>query len=972
MKKLLFYASAVAVLFSSCSKDVTEDIAVQAGHEVFTASINIEDENQTRLHLEEKTYMWDVNDAIGVSSATVPEANIPVTASKAGQKPSFVVSENDYERWLDKVAKEGAANPLYVYFPYQDGKAFDKGGNIELTVPAKQRYEVGSFFRNEVPAVGYAAAWNGAGQDIELKVPVALLRVNVFGWGELAGIRLMISKGQTKYILNGSANVNVAPVKDEEYAPALKLNGGKATGETAESVSEDQYYVDVVFGEKLTEKIAYNATLPVHFVLPADINLSEATLTFIPKFKGAAEYDETEAFEKKMARESSAGKMDLRPNLRVTIGDNISFGLKDKFLVMDDENYTAEEKFLAYAYFAQDQSNNKPAELTKMTTHFGTVANILGVSAEEAMKMQALLIDTELDFAAYDKAWAEAEFKVLDDILVFDEVDDFWKDVYTWYIANGGAIESLAYNAVIGVENTTIKNLNVAGTGLTVAADLENLTFENTTVVAPKGATMVGFLAPKSFIGEMSISDVAISTGNKVVAKEATYVGGIYGNADAGKNDIKTAEAIAIEAENCKYVGRLYGYLDTPFTLALDDKYKWDPSVATTPVVGLLKNKTNLTADVAVNNDLINGGIVGHVEVAVDGMTGSVLVGDTYYWNGGKCATNYDGSAYDKNGKVTNPLTAEELAYALAEGINNYGIVFTHNIDMQGDHMIFSADDDVDPMAIYPFVLAIQNDNYAYNFVVDGKDKTLANVNLTHKGIATNVTLFGANSTIENITVSGLTINAAAEYTNNVAGLANTGKAKNVTVNNVAINVTGEAWYDNKATNHTIGAVFVSVNAKDIENVTANNVAIVSSAKASAGLVAGKLVLSGETSELNKIVVTGSNSVAVKDVKSMTVRTAAKLESYKAGTNYAFNAPFGIVNPENAQFSAGGQVNHTLTVKDCSYGDKLAAGYWITLKKPTSVALSKTAYPSTGYGYVFASNANAGNSEPYNNIAFTK
>ena len=966
MKKLLFYASAVAVLFSSCSKDAIEEVAINVGgQEVFTASINIEDENQTRLHLEEKTYIWDVNDAIGVSSATVEDANIPVTASEAGSVPSFVVSKNDYERWLNATEKTTDKNPLYVYFPYQDGKAFDDG-KIKLTVPKTQRYEANSFFRNEVPAVGYAEAWNDAGQNIELKVPVALLRVNVFGWGELAGIKLMISKGQTDYILNGSADVNVVPAKDEEYAPALKLNGGKATGETAERVEEDQYYVEVVFGVKETEEIAYNATLPVHFVLPADINLSEATLTFIPKFKGADDYDMSEAFVKKMATESSAGKMDLRPNLRVTIGDNISFGLKDKFLVMDDENYTAEEKFLAYAYFAQPNA----AKITKMNGHFDTVASILGVNSDEAKKMTALLIDTELDFAAYDKAWAEAEFKVLDDILVFDPIDDFWKDVYTWYIANGGAIESLAYNAVVGVENTTIKNLNVAGTGLTVAADLENLTFENTTVVAPKGANMVGFLAPKSFIGEMSISDVAISTGNKVVAKEATYVGGIYGNADAGKNDIKTAEAIAIEAENCKYVGRLYGYLDTPFTLALEG-YKWDPSVATTPVVGLLKNKANLTADVAVNNDLINGGIVGHVEVAVDGMTGSVLVGDTYYWNGGKCATNYDGSAYDKNGKVTNPLTAEELATALAEGISNYDIVFTHNIDMQGDHMIFS-DDDVDPMAIYPFVLAIENDNYAYNFVVDGKEKTLANVNLTHKGVITNVTLFGANSTIEDLTVSGLTINAAAEQTNNVAGLANTGKAKNVTVNNVAINVTGEAWYDKKATNHTIGAVFVSVNAKDIENVTANNVAIVSSAKASAGLVAGKLVLSGETSELNKIVVTGSNSVAVKDVKSMTVKTAAKLESYKVGTNYAFNAPFGIVNPENAQFSAGGQVNHTLTVKDCSYGDKLAAGYWIKLNGAKTVAPSKTAYPSTGYGYVFASNANAGNSEPYNNIAFTK
>ena len=319
MKKLLFYASAVAVLFSSCSKDATEDIAVQAGHEVFTASINIEDENQTRLHLEGAEYIWDVNDAIGVSSATVADANIPVTASKAGSVPSFVVSENDYNRWLDAVEKD-EDNPLYVYFPYQDGKVFDEDGNIKLTVPAKQRYEVGSFFRNEVPAVGYAAAWNDAGQNIELKVPVALLRVNVFGWGELEAIKLTIQNSEGEYYtLSGSANLNVAPVEGKEYAPALTLKAG----DNEAPANDVKDYVEVVFGKKIAEEIAYNTTLPVHFILPAGINLSQATLTFIPKFKGAAEYDESEAFKKTMARESSAGKMDLRPNLRVTIGDNI-------------------------------------------------------------------------------------------------------------------------------------------------------------------------------------------------------------------------------------------------------------------------------------------------------------------------------------------------------------------------------------------------------------------------------------------------------------------------------------------------------------------------------------------------------------------------------------------------------------------------------------------------------------------------
>ena len=631
---------------------------------------------------------------------------------------------------------------------------------------------------------------------------------------------------------------------------------------------------------------------------------------------------------------------------------------------MDDENYTAEEKFLAYAYFAQDQSNNKPAELKKMTTHFGTVANILGVKPAEAMKMQALLIDTELDFAAYDKAWAEAEFKALDEILVFNPIDDFWKDVYTWYAANGGAIETLHYNAVIGVENTTIKNLNVVGTGLTNAADLENLTLQNVTVKA-KDDYFAGLIAGHSDFAA-NVKDVVISTGNKVVAEDVAQVGGIFGrlaNADA---IYAAAEPIAIEAKNCGVVGRLYGKTMVDVELTLEE-FEWDPSVAAYPVIGEAEAMVNVTADVVVDASMLNAGVVGKVNLK-DGNSGSVLVADTYYWNGG--IASYNASAYDKNGKVTNPLTAEEFA-AMIRLAYDADFVFTHNFGMQAHHSVF-AGDDMDAMAITcPFAMTPINTNADAKYTVDGKNKTISNITLVSGDVNAHAALFGKEADIKDITVTGLTINTEAAKTGYVAGLAYTGKAKNVTVNNVAINVGGENWLSNNA-EHTIGAVFATVNAKDIENVTANNVAIVSGAKASAGLVAGKLVLSGETSELNKIVVTGANTVAVNGVKSMTVKTAAKLESYKAGTNYAFNAPFGIVNPENAQFSAGGQVNHTLTVKDCSYGDKLAAGYWITLKKPTSVALSKTAYPSTGYGYVFASNANAGNSEPYNNIAFTK
>lgn len=954
MKKLLFYASAVAVLFSSCSKDATEDVIIKSGNEVFSATILTEDESTTRVTLNGSTYVWDVNDAIGVASEQAPDANIQVSTNVGGVSPKFSVATEDYTRWLEQF--DNKDNALFAYFPYKAGTTFTNEGVVTINIPAEQRFAPKSFYKNSIFAVGFAPAYNGAEQELELTVPHSMILANVIGWGDLEEISLEIKTADDKYLpLTGEFDVDVMPGYDTDKNGVRTYKAFTKDELTTKIDPQGQY------GNKITvdlgfkpEGLDYTEALPVHFVVPAGINLSEATLVFSD--------GNGDTYEVKMPKEASDGKMTLRPNLRVTIRPMVQFGLDDKFLIMDDDTYTAEEKFLAYAYLAQVQTaDSKPYE------GVWDFVKAYVPNASSVYDVDALIVDTELDFAAYDKAWADAAKAELDKKLVYNATNEFWSNVYAWYSKNGGAIESLAYNAVLGDSNTTIKNLNVAGTGLTVAAGLENLTLQNVTVKA-KGGNFAGLIAGHSNYAA-NVKDVVISTGNKVVAENVPQVGGVFGrlaNADA---IYAAAEPIAIEAKECGVVGRLYGKTLADVELTLAD-FDWDPSVAAYPVIGEAEAMVNVTADVVVDASMLNAGVVGKVNLQ-SGWSGSVLVADTYYWNGG--FGSYDGSAYDKDGKVTNPLTAEEFASVIRMAINS-DLVFTHNFDMQGDHSVL-AGDDVDAMAItYPFAMIPYNTNADAKYTVDGKNKTISNITLVSGDVNAHAALFGKEADIKDITVTGLTINTEAAKTGYVAGLAYTGKAKNVTVNNVAINVGGENWLSNDA-EHTIGAVFATVNAKDIENVTANNVAIVSGAKASAGLVAGKLVLSGETSELNKIVVTGSNSVAVKDVKSMTVKTAAKLASYVAGTNYAFNAPFGIVNPEDAQFSEGGQVNHTLTVKDCSYGDKLAAGYWIgnkVLDKAKSVAPSKTAYPSTGYGYVFASNANAGNSEPYNNIAFTK
>ncbi|MBQ5719120.1 MAG: hypothetical protein IIV65_01060 [Alistipes sp.] len=217
MKKLLFYASAVAVLFSSCSKDATEDVVINSGNKVFTASIAMEDEQQTRMTVgEDNKYHWQVNDAIGVASAAAADANILVTNTVNGVMPAFSVSEEDYTRWLDVAEGVTTANPLYVYFPYQPNTMFN-AGEVNLTIPATQRYAENSFYRNTVPAVGFLEAYNGSETNVDLKVPVSLLQVWVAGFGDAESISLSIlDKNGDAYMLAGTSTVDVVPAKTKD------------------------------------------------------------------------------------------------------------------------------------------------------------------------------------------------------------------------------------------------------------------------------------------------------------------------------------------------------------------------------------------------------------------------------------------------------------------------------------------------------------------------------------------------------------------------------------------------------------------------------------------------------------------------------------------------------------------------------------------------------------------------------------
>ena len=962
MKRLFFYVSAMALMFSSCTKDAELVAPQSSGIAAFSASIAVEDEPSTRLHLEGSSYVWDVNDAIGVASPSMKDANLQVATTVGGRNAAFSVAESDYDRWLSATAE----SKLFVYFPYKEGTEFTTDGKVSLSIPAEQRYEENSFYRNSVNAVGYISKYNGSEQTVDLKVPTALIRVNVIGLGKTDenGVTLTIQdKDGNYYKLNGSAQVDV-----KATTPSLSFT-------PATTSSADEYKLKVTFGLK-AENLDYFTPVPVHFIVPAGLNLSQATLTLT---NGAS------TFTKKMPKAVEANAMVIKPNMRVTIGEQVKFGLENKFVVVASENYTAEEQFMAFAYLARPGVASSPFTEEKIAD-YKYAAKVLGLdNVAKAAATSAVIVPSTLDFAAYTKDAVKAKADALNEALTALHlnmgIDDqaktalaneyiFWRRVYNWYVANGGAIEPISYNSVVGSKydegkSTTIKNLTVLGSGFSGGASLKNLVLENITVKSVKNQN-AGLLAYHNELKytvyggtetAMTIENVVIGTGNKVVANESAYVGGIYAIMDRydnglNNNKITVANTITVVDDGkSSYVGKLFGYVRYGnISLRIAD---YNPDNTSLPLIGLVK-QANVYAKGATDAMLgrLNAGVVGATEDA-----SSVIVNGVSYWNG-KVATSID----NEDGF----FTAEELAFTVIN--TGVEVNLTHNIDMQGDdaHNVKSGD-------VYVPYNVLKVDRADRATTVNGNNKVISNINfaLTDVGQAT---LFGNNADIKNITFDGLVVNTKAESAYSVAGLAHTGKADNVVIKNVEVNVTGENWNVNHTDTFGIGAIFANADIKDIKNVTVNGCKINSAVATSAGLVAGVLKISGNYSEISGINVLGTNQVTVNGVKAMTLsKTAKQVEAYKAGSPYAFTSPFGSVLLVDASFPVGSKGIHELTVENSSYGDKFAAGYWVVQAFRNTVESVKPSANKADLkecGYVFSSNANANNSAAYNNIGF--
>lgn len=920
MKKVLLMAAAVATLFASCSKDATEDVVTINGDAAFVASMTF-DQDATRHHINnEGKYEWEAGDMVGVAVAGSDEY-VPFITKAGGEQAIFEAVGND-------LAYLGEG-PYFMAYPYgetltvsveKETKATTISG---LTVPATQRYRAGSFSTMTAPAYAIVDEFALEGQEVDFNAAAAMMQFFVKGVGSVESFNLHVDGVE----LSGDFDI-VIEAEDAENEDAEV----EATAETPAESSD----VLLSFGKAPLQLNPYNA-VPVVFVVKSGISLAGKTIEL------TADFGKQQTETVKVEIPENASSMDNIPaNKLVNFTKPKVFGFEGKFVIDNKDaklglegNDVAALDFLAYAYFAQEDTQNNAAD-------WAVVFNKLGANADT---LQAYILAEQIDLAAFD---AEAAYNKIGEYATREtsvkDIVDVYQHVLTWYIKNDNAIESLYWGEKgIGYyganeEATAINGLAVKGNGITAAANLMNLKFTNSVVEAPateNPSTYVGFVAPAASTAKV---DVVLGEGNVLIASaENTIIGGIFGiiyAKDTAKVEVEALPTMNIASAGFvpATVGQLYGYAgaNKNFVISLADNKV--TSLEEMPAVAIASGKDS----VVDFQDAPADATYANIATKKDGT--SVVINGVSYWNGNATA-NVGGDAY---------FTAEEFAAALADGTKTLNIELTHNIDMQ------CSEDQ--KLTVNPYVHAAN--------VIDGAGLEVKNI-IADKG------LFGYNATITDLTISNVEINIDGTYIY-AAGLARAGKATDVVVDNMVINIAKTATLSTQSglAINSVGGVFSVANAGDINNVEvaalAVNYAGEEALDARAGVIAGTLnVAPNSTINLGITKLSGTTkkyvfgNIGASQPATNNPKTALKW--YTTEKNYAQNVtPYGTIVVANADFASNGVVNAYLNdnAQSKNFG-RLAAGIVFSFENGAPKAFGKDS--SVEYKYNFFSNTKINN-----------
>ena len=700
MKKILLSASAAALLLGSCSKDDAElATAVNTGKTAFVAGMTIGNDNDTRVHLEGRTYLWDAGDMVGVSTGSKNE-NIPFVSKLGGSSAAFEAVKEDLS-----YLGEGT---YYMVYPYDKTTEFTNDGgevkSVKMTIPAVQRYRDNSFATMTAPAVAVVKDYT-ASAKIMFQPVASYIRVKVNGAGTLKQLKLEIKKeGESDY--ENLAGTDDLDLTAKNYSLAL---GATATDAT-KSVTIDCGAGGI--------ELAYNEVKELMFVIPAGIDLKNAEIKLSGMIDGASEV---------ILYKAPTSEFTTKANEITPFNTTLTFGLEGKALI------TNEDEFLRYVYSVNTYAaDNADAPEDLVWENAGT------------KEYKTALIINDLDCS-----------KINDRLISQVPVNMY--DAYVWYLRTNDENFIFPASAEFMLAGddaknpVTIENMNVKTTGgvgifeNNADASLENIIIKNATVTVDnkslKKTDVAKFLADD----KMALKNVKVDGGEIKAAAGTTF----------GKAALLGSVKASSLSTNAELVGAYPVYdgnaVMAAESLEIDENVDLTSYVAAAPKFGEIKgNKAGsqiTVKDVALDD--VKASIM-----AIIAKTDNTKYFSVMFTEGSTTTSLWTGLVGGFKNQID---TAEAFAAAIAKlGTEIVNVALVNNIDLLGKKWI-SVDNNSNAITINGNKFTLKNvniTNYTYdavkkeNVIDDEYDLTAAHT----------FSVFGKEADVTSLNVDGLTI----------------------------------------------------------------------------------------------------------------------------------------------------------------------------------------------------------------------
>lgn len=636
MKKLLFFASAAALLLGACSQDMTEDLAVAApsvaGDDIIIAAQ--ETDAATRSHLNEnRKFDWDSGDALGVFAAQTGNAVNAYFGYQGKNEKNEAYFKGDLKS-IKVTANENDEYEYMAYYPWRSGTTL-ANGTLTFEIPKTQYYNhvnadgYGSFAPGTVPAVAKTSISKDADKsevtlDFTFQPVVSYIGVPIKGNGTVESVKLQFKKngpgpGNSIYKFFGTVAVDMfhgTPIAPEvsEDAPedAEPTEPAEPVYDTFFTITNTTENTDITLdcGDGVSLSMTEKWFV---FVVPANMEIT-AKSTFVITVKGST--GTTQTYE-------------YTPGINDTTGRNAYVRLsRNNPFVFDEENrYLVETpaQFMEYAYVA-----------TKGVEEGVVPANHDMLDGEK-LKAAYIIKDLEFDEKLYEAAegatdfqkavaeWCENGMPTMGGKLAFDIVGATGEDSKGAATITGLNTKQALFAAQLKAEADKDKP----------AGAVENIVLSGTKTTA------AFFLMDRYYSTSTTFTDVTV---------EGEYTMPLF-------NQVYTTylESGVVKPETMLYANNLY----------VNQKEVWFTGEGAIPVVDF---KTVHTHDSGI-------GAVMHVadEAEANALIARVKV-DKPEPDGGHWYSVVDDTASHWTGTVAKSLieddyfTAEELAYVAANG----------------------------------------------------------------------------------------------------------------------------------------------------------------------------------------------------------------------------------------------------------------------------------------------------------------